>query len=125
MFVKKTVEFEVNGEKIGFKFGMLASEYFCEMENVTIRQMQKRFEDPTPNTMIHMAMAAARSYNEGNGIEKQLTKSMVADWIDEIGIDEFGKVVYGHHETYQDKEQKEELEKNVIAPMMTEGQNGQ
>jgi hypothetical protein len=123
MIFKKTFEFEIDGETIGFKFGMAASAYFCEMEGVTLSSMQNKLADASPTTAIHCAMAAARSYNESHGVKKEVTFGQAADWLDTIGVDKFFLKIFSQLEVYQDQQDKEEA-KNQEAPMIA-GQNGQ
>ena len=117
MLIRGQFELEAGGKNRGFKFGILASEYFCEMENITLKEMEGRLQNPTPKTAINVAVAALRSYNESHGISEVVKRSDVADWLDEIGIDKFFAKIEECLQIYHDHADKEEAEKNVLAPM--------
>lgn len=108
MLIKGIFEYEIGGKKRGFKFGMLASDYFCQEENITLAQMQDRLLNPTPKTAINCAYAAARAYCESKEIDIDFKRADVADWLDEIGVIKFFESIYKTLEVYQEPEAAEE-----------------
>ena len=119
MIYKGIFEIEVNGEKKGFKTGTLASAFFCQEEGITLNQMANRLQDPSPMTAINLGYAASKAFHHFKQIPFKHTKEEIADWIDEVGIVEFLKMVLDSMITYQPKGEEE---KNALAP--SEGQIG-
>src|SRR5437868_5115792 len=106
MLFKGTTEIEVNGVKIGLKFGMLATAFFCEEEKVTLKEMTDRLQDPTPFTLINSFYCAAKSYAVSKKQEFTYTQDDAADWMDEIGLEQASKIIFNLMEVYQDKDEK-------------------
>jgi hypothetical protein len=115
MLFKGTVELEVAGVKRGFKFGMLASGYFCEEEKITLKEMTDRLQNPTPITAINCLYSAAKAYCVSKEVEITFKAHDVADWIDELGLDTVFDMIFKSMQVYQRAD-----EKNVKTPELTE-----
>lgn len=122
MLFKAEIVKDIAGVKRGFKFGMLASGYFCESEGITLKQMTERLSDPTPNTLVNCFFSAAKAYNKYKKVAIDFDTDEVALWIDEVGIEEMSKILYEAMATYKEPETEGDKEKKVIAPI--EGQTG-
>jgi hypothetical protein len=119
MLFKGTTEIEVNGTKIGLKFGTLASGYFCEQEKITLAEMMDRLNKPTPLTLVNCMYSAAKAYCDSKAHTCKYTPSDAGDWIDEIGLDKATKIIYGLMEVYEEK--LTEDEKKVPTPEIKPG----
>jgi hypothetical protein len=111
MLFKGTTEIEVSGVKIGLKFGTLASGYFCEQEKITLAEMAKRLQEPTPFTFINTYYSAAKAYSISKGHDFKYTTADAADWIDTLGFEKAASIMFSMMSVYEDKE-----EKNVLTP---------
>lgn len=120
MLFKGSFELDVNGTKRGFKFGMLATDYFCREENIKLSEMQDRLSNPSPQTAINCAYAAAKAYTESKGEDFSFSRGQVADWLDDVGVEKFYEKITECLQVYQDKQ---ELAKNGQAPKK-KGQSG-
>ena len=108
MLFKGTIDIEVGGKKIGLKFGMLATGYFCEQEKIGIKDFSDRLKNPTPLTFIHVFLAAARAHCSSKKEEFTYTVDDAGDWIDEIGIDKASMIIYDLMSVYEEKSNQDE-----------------
>ena len=109
-------ELDVNGEKVGFRFGMLASAYTEEISGVSIYEVFKRIgQGLSIQSLLFYYYGGLRAYNEFNGIKKEITIPMVSEILEEIGSELAHEVYMDSIKVYMenpgDQKAKEEIVK--------------
>jgi hypothetical protein len=129
MLFKGEYTMKLRGKDINLKFGVLSSAFFCEEEKITLsgkkkrdaagnvievieEGMSERLQNPSPMTFINVFYAAAKAYNQRKGLQIDFTKEDVADWIDEIGLEEAAGILERAMQTYEEPAG----EKNALTP---------
>src|SRR5690606_36412024 len=90
MLNKCIVEFQFEGQKGGLKFGNQAVRLIMEMRGIrSLMDLMREMSDPgNIPFVLDMLYCSAVSYAASNKIKVDFTKEDVADWMDEIGLDE-------------------------------------
>jgi hypothetical protein len=107
-------EVEINGETIGFEFGMLASSYTEEESQLPILAVfQQIGTGHGSRHVLSYFYGGARAYNEFREIKKKVTVPMVSKWIEAIGLEKAMEIYIKSIDSY--------LPKNGQAPKETAG----
>lgn len=102
MIGKGTFEIEIDGKKVGFKFGMRAAAITEKATGVMSSELFKRIIEQrgdTADSLLHYFYGGAVSYCMAHKIEPHPTIDEVGDWVDSIGfreaVDIFNKSIEG------------------------------
>lgn len=80
-------EFEIDGRKIGFEFGMLASAYTEEVSKLSIYEVFKKMASGKSQiSILHYFYGGAVAYNEFRNIDENVTVAKVSKYIEAIGL---------------------------------------
>jgi hypothetical protein len=94
---KGVFEFEVSGQKRGFKFGTLALGITEREEQTTLDQVFIRAgfngDSPSVMTLLNLFYGAAVQYSEDKGEKVDFKKSNVSDWLDELGFEKVHSIL--------------------------------
>lgn len=117
--MKGIFEYEIEGRKIGFKFGMYALKLICEKEGCTLKGFLERFAASQqngiePQTLINVFYCCALHYAKSNKKEIDFEEVDVSDWIDEIGLIEGMKMFKEGFEQFVPKNSKSLAETGEI-----------
>lgn len=95
MLNKCIVEFQIKGQKRGLKFGTQTVRLIMEMRGIkTLMDLIRDMSDPgNIPFVLDMLYCSAVSYAASNKIKVDFTKEDVADWMDEIGLDEATAII--------------------------------
>lgn len=107
--MKGIFEFEVNGEKRGFKFGTYALSVACEKDDCAADVLLKRcgipytvvkdgkdiikMEQPKLKSLLHLFYGAAMHYAEDNNLSIDFKPSTVSNWLDQIGLEKLNDMM--------------------------------
>lgn len=92
--MKGIIERDILGKSRGFKFGTYQMGLLSELQGTALSDLENVDADKNNfKTLINYLYSAAVSYCKSNKIQIDFTNVDVADWIDEIGLDEAGKIV--------------------------------
>jgi hypothetical protein len=103
--MKGIFEFEVSGEKRGFKFGTYGLSVACDKEDCAVDELMKRCgipylkdgktaqDKPKLRSLLHLFYGAAVHYAEDNNLSTNFKPSTVSNWLDEIGIENVNKMM--------------------------------
>jgi hypothetical protein len=80
-------EVEVEGEKIGFEFGMLASMHTEEIADMTIFEVFKKISTGRQKPYYQYFYGGLMAYNEFRGIEKKMTIPEVTRIMEKLGAE--------------------------------------
>lgn len=81
-------EVEIENEKIGFQFGMLASAYTEQIAGMDIFQVFKEIATGHGTLQIlQYFYGGAVAYNGFHGIDKKVTIADVSTWIEKMGLE--------------------------------------
>jgi hypothetical protein len=111
MIGKGIYEEEINGETVGFKFGMYASAITEKIAGKSIFEVFKGIAAPMQEPLLHYFYGGAKAYNEHKKIDKEISVSDVADWLEEMGADKWSKIYLASIQSY--------IPKNGTAPVET------
>ena len=124
--MKGIFEFEVSGQKRGFKFGTYGISVACEKENCTVDVLLRRCgipylsngkpkaDDPKLKALLHLFYGAAIHYAEDHNHSIDFKTSTVSNWLDEIGMDGVQKMMAESFTQY--------VPKNLSSPVMETGE---
>jgi hypothetical protein len=117
------VDFEINGKKRGFKFGTLAVRMIMELRglnsiNDLIIRMSNAADIPFTLDILY---CAAKSWCMAKKVEIDFTQEDVADWMDEIGLDEATSIINKAFTQYSPptKQSKKKTLKNKILQFLS------
>ena len=102
MIGKGIFEIEVNGEKVGFKFGMLASAHTEKISGMGIFEVFKEMGEGKMLPVLHYFYGGAVAYALSKG-HKEPNIDQVSDWIDVIGFSEAIRIYTESIQTYLPK----------------------
>src|SRR5687768_3326158 len=87
--MKGVFEFEIEGQKRGFKFGMMALAITEQKEGKSLKQIFDLLSEGRAEIMLtlHLFYGAAVQYADSNKMPVNFSVSDVSDWIDDIGLD--------------------------------------
>lgn len=129
---KGIFEFDIEGRKVGFKYGTYAVSIACEKENCTVDVLYKRCGVPyleknkkgepvvksdAPNlkALLHLVYGAAVHYAEDNDLPIDFKVSTVSNWLDEIGEEKIKPMFEHSLNQYVPKNSKSLAEKGEKA----------
>jgi hypothetical protein len=120
MLNKCIVEFDVKGVKRGFKFGTSTVGMVMEMRGIkTLIDFITAMSDPgNIPFVLDLLYCSAVSYARASKKEVDFTKDDVADWIDEIGVDESFAMINRAFTQYTPKESKKKSRLQKIFDMI-------
>ena len=113
--MKGIFEFEVDGKKVGFKFGTYALSEACEKENCSVDVLLRRCgipymvdgkpkaDKPKLKALLHLFWGAAIHYAEDNDQPTDFKPSTVSNWLDELGMEKINEMLVGGLTTYSPK----------------------
>ena len=105
-------EVDLDGEIIGFEFGMLASSYTEEVSNLSIFEVfQKIGSGRGTKHLLNYFYGGARAYYEFREDERKVSVAIVSRWADKIGLQKMMEIYLKSIEAY--------LPKNGKAPKET------
>lgn len=108
----KIFEFEIEGKKVGLRFGMLTNGKACRIDgNISLSELFKRLgitgeQQPDFATITNWFYSAALVYNESNKIPIDFTAADVSDWLDHIGLEKLMDLIKNSFETPKTDESK-------------------
>jgi hypothetical protein len=79
-------EVEIDGEKVGFQFGMLASIETEEAAGMVIEDVFKKIAKGFQKYIALYFLGGAIAYNKLHGIEKKVDLPMVTTYIEGMGL---------------------------------------
>lgn len=104
--MKGIFEFEVEGRKVGFKFGTYAISVACEKEgdcsiDVLFRRCgipymsgkEIRQDKPKLKSLLHLFYGAAIHFAEDNDQPTDFKPSTVSNWLDAIGLEKVNQMM--------------------------------
>lgn len=115
--MKGIFEFEVSGEKVGFKFGTYGLSIACEKEgDIDMNTLFKRcgfiYKDEKGvaradkakmKSILHLFYGAAIHYAEDHNQPTDFKVSTVSNWMDEIGEEKLMEMIQKAFFTYEPK----------------------
>lgn len=103
--MKGIFEFEVSGQKRGFKFGTMALAIAEEKEGKSLQSIFKSLSEGKASMMLllHILYGAAVQYATHAKQSVDFTVSDVSDWIEEIGFDAATEMISEGFKQYQPK----------------------
>jgi hypothetical protein len=91
--MKGISEIEVSGRKRGFKFGTYQLSIVCELEKCSLSELSNKLRAANLSTVLNVLYAGAVSYCKSNKIDIDFEVVDVADWMDEIGLDQGMQII--------------------------------
>lgn len=85
---KGVVELEILGSKRGFKFGMASMAMLCKLEGVKMPEVQARLTESDPQTVLNFYYSAAVQYVRLYKLKDEPTVEEVANWIDNMSLEQ-------------------------------------
>lgn len=104
-------ELEIDGEKIGFEFGMLASMHTEEIADMTIFEVFQKIAKGRQKPFYQYFYGGLVAYNEFRGIEKKITIPEVTKIMEKIGAERCAEIYLKSIASY--------IPKNGKAPEVT------
>lgn len=104
-------EVEIEGEKIGFEFGMLASMHTEEVADMTIFDVFKKIASGRQKPLVQYFLGGLNAYNEFRGIEKRYSVMETTKIIEKLGLEKSMEIYLKSIEAY--------VPKNGQAPKVT------
>lgn len=99
---KGVVEIEILGEKRGFKFGIAAMAMLCKLEGLKLSEVQNRLSENDPGAMCNFYYSAAIQYCRLFKKESEPSFEDVANWIDNMSLEQNSESVKAAFENYED-----------------------
>lgn len=100
---KGIFEIEILGKKRGFKFGMGAFAHACRLDDCSIGEITKRILSGDLQSQLTLIYTASVQYARLQK-ESEATQEQVNDWIDHVGIDQFGAAMVSAFNTSPNEE---------------------
>ena len=104
---KGIFEIEILGKKRGFKFGMGAFAHACRLDGCSIGEIASRIIGGDLQSQLILIYTASVQYAR---LQKEIepTQEQVNDWIDHVGIDQFGSAMVSAFRTSPNAEAPKE-----------------
>lgn len=100
-------EVEIDGEKFGFEFGMLASSYTEEVAGLSIFEVfQKIGTGRSTKSLLHYFYGGAKAYNEFRDIDDKVSVATVSKLVERIGLEKASDIYLKSIATYLPKNGK-------------------
>jgi len=103
---KGVVEIEILGEKRGFKFGMACMAMLCKLEGAKLSEVQARLASADLQTNLNLYYSAAVQYCKLFKITEEPTFEDVANWIDNMSMEQNEEAVKVAFAQYEDPNEK-------------------
>jgi len=103
MHSKGLVKLTVGDRERCLKLGTLSSAIFCELENISIIEMQDRLINARPFTLINFVFAGASAYSRLNKEPVDYSVDDVSEWLDQIDQEDLVKLITEAMVTYEEK----------------------